>query len=178
MHSHDDPFVIAGQGMIGLEILESLPDAGTVLVPVGGGGLVAGIVTAIKEIKPSVAVYGVEPEIGCCMKLSLEKGSIVELPETPKTVADGLRGTRPGEIPFDIVKRCLDGILTVAEKSIRKGVAALHRKGRIVVEPSGAVVVAAILEGKIPPSSGPVCAVLSGGNIDEAVLTDILGSEP
>ena len=174
VHSHDDPHVIAGQGTIGLEILDAMPDVGTVLVPVGGGGLIAGIVTAIKETKPSVAVYGVEPEIGCCMKLSLDKGAIVELPETPHTIADGLRGTRPGEIPFDIVKRLVDGILTVGEDSIREGVRALHRSGRIVVEPSGAVVVAAILEGKLPSSVGPVCAVLSGGNIDEAVLADIL----
>jgi threonine dehydratase len=174
VHSHDDPLVVAGQGTVGLEILNALPEVGTVLVPVGSGGLVSGIAVAIKESKPGVAVYGVEPEIGCRMKRSLDKGEIVELPETPDTVADGLRSTRTGDIPFAIVRRLLDGVLTVSENAIRDAVRRLHRHGKIVVEPSGAVVVAAIVEGKTPPSKGPVCAVLSGGNLDEALLTEIL----
>jgi threonine dehydratase len=174
VHSHDDPLIAAGQGTIGLEVLESLPDVGAVLVPVGGGGLIAGIATAIKQSKPDVKVFGVEPEIGCCMKMSLDKGEIVELPATPMTIADGLRGTRPGALPFEIVRKHVDGILTVGEDAIRAAVRGLHRYSKLVVEPSGAIVVAALMEGLVP-RSGPVCAVLSGGNIDERVLVDILG---
>lgn len=175
IHSHDDPHIIAGQGSIGLEILDFLPEVGCVLVPVGGGGLIAGIASAIKELRPDITVLGVEPEIGCCMKMSLEQGAIVELPETPETIADGLRGTRPGELPFEIVQRTIDGILTVGEQTIREAVRQLHRLGKMVVEPSGAVVAAAIIENKVPFSEKPICAVLSGGNIDESILmNDIL----
>lgn len=176
VHSHDDPLVIAGQGTIGLEILAELPEVGAVLIPVGGGGLIAGIATAIKEINPNVLVYGVEPEIGCCMKQSLDKGEIVELLETPSTIADGLRGTRPGEIPFSVVKNHVDGILTVSEEAIEEAVRRLHRDSKLVVEPSGAVVVAALMEQRLPKEAtvGPVCTVLSGGNMDNDVLIRIL----
>ncbi|WP_337997683.1 threonine/serine dehydratase [Oleispirillum naphthae] len=174
VHSHDDPLIAAGQGTIGLEILDSLPGLGAVVVPVGGGGLIAGIATAIKESNPAVKVYGVEPEIGCCMKMSLDKGEIVELPATPATIADGLRGTRPGALPFAVAQKYVDGVVTVSEAAIRAAVRGLLRRSKLVIEPSGAVVAAAVMQGLIPPCEGPVCAVLSGGNIDERVLIDIL----
>ncbi len=177
IHSHDDPHIIAGQGSIGLEILDFLPEVGCVLVPVGGGGLIAGIASAIKELRPGIKVLGVEPEIGCCMKMSLEQGVIVELPDTPETIADGLRWNRPGELPFEIVQRTIDDILTVREQAICEAVRRFHRLGKIVVEPSGAVVAAAIIENKVPFFEKPICAVLSGGNIDESILiNDILGT--
>ena len=177
IHSHDDPRIIAGQGSIGLEILDLLPNVGCVLVPVGGGGLIAGIALAIKELRPDITVIGVEPEIGCCMKMSRDQGSVVELPVTPETIADGLRGTRPGILPFEIVQRKVDDILTVGEQTICEAVRRFHRLGKIVVEPSGAVAAAAIIENKVPCSAKPICAVLSGGNIDESFLiNDIFGS--
>jgi len=177
IHSHDDPHIIAGQGSIGLEILDCLPEVGCVLVPVGGGGLIAGIASAIKELRPDITIFGVEPKIGCCMKMSLDQGAVIELPETPKTIADGLRGTRPGELPFTIIQHTVDDILTVCESTICEAVRRFHRLGKIVVEPSGAVAAAAIIEKKVPFSKKPICAVLSGGNIDESILlNDILGT--
>jgi threonine dehydratase len=174
VHSHDDPLVICGQGTIGTEILEDLKDVDAVLVPVGGGGLIAGVSIAVKEINPHILVYGVEPEIGCCMKMSLEKKERVELTETPPTIADGLRGTIPGELPFNIAQKNVDGMISVKEDTIREAVRLLAMGDKLVVEPSGAVVAAALLEGSSLKKGSKICIVLSGGNMEIEKFAQIL----
>lgn len=177
VHSHDDPLIISGQATIGMEILEDLQDVNTILVPVGGGGLIAGISSAIKNKNPDIKVFGVEPEVGCCMKMSLARNERVELPATPDTIADGLRGTIPGKLPFLIAKEKVDGIITVKERSIKNAVSLLAMGDKMVVEPSGAVVIAALLEKPHLKQGSKVCAVLSGGNIDSDNLVKILSGK-
>lgn len=174
VHSHDDPLVICGQGTIGTEILEDLGDIDAVLVPVGGGGLIAGISIAVKEHNPDISVYGVEPEIGCCMKMSLEKKERVELTETPPTIADGLRGTIPGDLPFHVAQKNVDGMISVKEDTIKEGVRLLAMDDKLVVEPSGAVVAAALLEGTPLKKGRKICIILSGGNMEIEKFAQIL----
>lgn len=174
VHSHDDPLIICGQGTIGLEIMEDLQDLDLILVPVGGGGLIAGISLAIKKSKPHIRIFGVEPETGCCMKMSLEKKKRVELQETPVTIADGLRGTVPGELPFLIARDNVEEIITVREDSIKEAVRLLAMKDKMVVEPSGAVGVAALLERGFLQKGLRICIVLSGGNMDRDNFVRIL----
>jgi threonine dehydratase len=171
----DHPGVIAGQGTIGLEILEDLPDADVVLVPVSGGGLAAGIGVAIKALRPETAVFGVEPEIAGDAAASLAAGHLVHWPieDRIKTIADGLRA-EPSELTFAHLQSVLDGILTVSEAEIRTTVGVLARQARLVAEPSGAVATAAALfrADKLP--GGKVVTVISGGNIEPALLAEIL----
>jgi len=174
VHSHDDPFVISGQGTIALEVMEDIKDLDAILVPVGGGGLIAGISTAIRKSNRHIRVFGVEPETGCCMKMSLERNERVELPQTPETVADGLRGTIPGKLPFHIARENVEGVLTVREESIKEAVRLLAMGDKMVVEPSGAVGVAALLEGVFFEKGAKICIILSGGNMDKGNFVRIL----
>jgi threonine dehydratase len=167
--------VIAGQGTIGLEIAADLPDVDTVLVPVSGGGLAAGIGTAIKARCPDAKVYGVEPELAADSAESLRAGHRVEWPmeRRARTIADGLRA-QPSELTFAHLRAVLDGIVTVTEDEIRDTVRALARQARLVAEPSGATAAAAFLHhpGELP--GGRTVAVVSGGNIDPALLAELL----
>jgi threonine dehydratase len=175
---YDDADIIAGQGTIGLEILAEAPDADVVVVPVGGGGLIAGVATAIKQLRPETRIIGVEPEGAADARDSLEKGEIVERPRI-ETIADGLRHSRVGQLTFDIIRELVDDIVTVEEDQIACALRALIRDRHLVVEPSGAVSVAAVLAGKVRQGTRTV-AVVSGGNIDTAVLRRIVddgGSE-
>ncbi|MDQ7793640.1 MAG: threonine/serine dehydratase [bacterium] len=173
IHPFDDPWVIAGQGTVGLEILEDLPEVDLVLAPVGGGGLIAGIAVAIKESRPGTLVYGVEPVGGNSMQRSLQAGAIATI-EQPRSVADGLLPTRPGEITFELARKYVDGVLTVTDAEIVAAVVTLLERARLVVEPSGAATVAALLSGKVPGSGRRLVAVLSGGNVDLGLLADII----
>ncbi|KKK06977.1 threonine/serine dehydratase [Micromonospora sp. HK10] len=173
----DHPRIIAGQGTIGLEIVADLPDVAVVLVPVGGGGLSSGVATAIKALRPAAAVVGVEPLLAADARDSLSTGELVvwEVEQTYRTCADGLR-TNLSELTLAHLRERLDGIVTVTEDEIRAATGRLVRDARLVAEPSGAVALAARLfhRDELPP--GPTVAVVTGGNVDPAVLAGVLGS--
>lgn len=173
VHSFDDPWVMAGQGTIGLEILEDLPDVDAVLVPVGGGGLISGIATAIKESRPKVLVFGVEPAGSNSMYLSCRAGKATEL-KGVNTIADGLRTSRPGELTFPVVQKYVDDILLVSEEEIKTALVTLLERGKLLAEPSGAVTVAALLAGKVPLQGKKVAVVISGGNVDLKLVAKLL----
>jgi threonine dehydratase len=159
----DHEWIIAGQGTLGLELLEQLPDLATVLVPVGGGGLISGVAAAIKRSDPSVQIVGVEPSGAAKMKASLDAGAIQTLACT-RSIADGLLAVRPGELNFAHVREFVDRLVTVEDEAIAAAVAWLFAQAKIVAEPSGAASVAAAL-GANPPFAEPVVAVISGGNL-------------
>lgn len=170
---YDDEQIIAGQGTLGLEILEDLPDVDLVLVPVGGGGVISGIATAVKSLKPHVKVIGVEPELAADAQASLRAGEIVKFPaeQVASTSADGLRAMYVGTITFEHIKRYVDDIVTVSEAEIAEAVQILSRNPKTVAEPSGAAAPAAWLfhRDSLPPSNVAV-ALISGGNIDPELL--------
>ncbi len=174
VHSHDDELVICGQGTAGIEILQQLPEVDTIVVPVGGGGLISGISTVAKHLKPSIRIIGVEPEKGPSMRFSLACGKRSSLPEIPSTIADGLRGQTPGFLAFDICTKHVDEILTVTEESIMKAVYDLAGKNKLVTEPSGAVVAAALMSEGINIMGSRICALISGGNIDDDLFVRII----
>jgi threo-3-hydroxy-L-aspartate ammonia-lyase len=175
----DHPDVIAGQGTIGLEIVEDLPDVAVVLVPISGGGLASGIGVAIKALCPAAAVFGVEPELAADTRDSLRAGELVRWPaaQRVRTSADGLRA-EPSELTFAHLRKVLDGILTVSEAEIRSTVGLLARRARIVAEPSGAVAPAAYLRRADELPAGRTVAVVSGGNIDPVLFNEILRETP
>ncbi|MBI2321018.1 MAG: pyridoxal-phosphate dependent enzyme [Chloroflexi bacterium] len=172
----DDPHIIAGQGTVGLEILDERPDVATIVAPIGGGGLCSGVALAAKEAKPSVRVVGVEPEVCPDARDSLRAGEICTAASID-TIADGLRVRRVGERNFALMRRYVDDIVTVTEDEIRQAVVLLAERAKLVVEPSGAVTLAALLAGRVP-TAGPVCAILSGGNIDRELLARLLLEVP
>ncbi|MCC7010037.1 MAG: threonine/serine dehydratase [Acidobacteria bacterium] len=163
----DHEWIIAGQGTAGIEILEQQPDVAAVLVPIGGGGLAAGISAAVKLSAPHVKVVGVEPTGADAMKRSLAAGSPVTL-DRVETIADGLMPVRPGDLTFQHVRAFADAVITVDDPAIVRAVIWLAEQAKLVVEPSGAAAVAAVLSGALDaalPVAGPVVAVVSGGNI-------------
>jgi threonine dehydratase len=174
----DHPGVIAGQGTIGLEIVADLPDVDVVLVPVSGGGLAAGIAVAVKARRPQAKVIGVEPELAGDTTASLAAGHLVRWApqDRVRTIADGLRA-EPSELTFAHLTELLDGMVTVSEREIRDTVGLLARRAKLVAEPSGATSVAAFVHrsGELPP--GRTVAVVSGGNIEPALLAEILTAE-
>ena len=179
---YNDEFIIAGQGTMGLEILEDLPDVETVLVPVGGGGMLSGISAAIKlGAQHPVKVIGVEPEFAADAQASFRAGHIVNWSpeEVTRTLADGLRTQSLGDITFVHIRRFVDDIVTVSEEEIREAVRRLSVNPKLAAEPSGAVAVAAFLfhRNELPQTTRNV-AILSGGNIDPAVLREIQNEQP
>ncbi len=175
---YNDEQIIAGQGTIGLEILEDLPDVETVLAPVGGGGMISGVATAIKLSKPSIKVIGVEPELAADAQASLRAGKIVQFPasEVLRTIADGLRTQSIGPINFEHIRRHVDDIVTVSEDEIREAVRLLAANPNTVAEPSGAVAVAGFLfRGDQLPKTKINVAIISGGNIDPEMLKEFQG---
>jgi threonine dehydratase len=175
---YDDPAIIAGQGTIGLEIVEDLPEVTSVLVPVSGGGLSAGVATAIKALRPETRVIGVEPELAADAKASLESGELVTwtADETGRTMADGLRTNSLGPLPFLHLRAFLDEIVTVTEDEMAEAMRQLAHRARLVVEPSGAAAMAAHLPGHVPRPGGDDARVviLSGGNVDPDLFRRIL----
>ncbi len=172
---YDHRDVIAGQGTIGLEILADLPAVDTVLVQVGGGGLASGVATAVKTLRPEAAVIGVEPEFAADARDSLRGGELVPWTDEQRyrTIADGMR-THLSELTFAHLRRYLDGIVTVTEAEIREAVGHLARQSRLVAEPSGAVTVAAYLHRGAELPRGRTVAVVSGGNLEPALLVELL----
>ena len=178
---YDDEVLMAGQGTVGAEILEGLPDVETVLVPVSGGGLIGGISAAVKLSRPGVRVIGVEPELAADARASLRSGTLVEFsPErVSRTVADGLRVQRLGEAPFEHVRAFVDDIVTVEEEEILEAMRRLALRVRLVAEPSGAVTFAAhLFHGEELPASRLTVAVISGGNVDPDLLARVLSGSP
>lgn len=173
---YNDEKIIAGQGTIGLEILADVPDVETVLVPVGGGGMISGVAAAIKLSKPSVNVIGVEPALAADAQASFRAGKVVHLPaeEVTRTIADGLRTQSIGAINFEHIRKFVDDIITVSEEEIREAMKRLAKNPRTVAEPSGAVAVAGFLfhPKELPPTKLHV-AVISGGNIEPGMLAEI-----
>jgi threonine dehydratase len=175
---YDDEKIIAGQGTAGLEILEDMPDVELVLVPIGGGGLISGISTAIKSVKPDAKVIGVEPEVAADAQASFRAGHIVKFPaeQVLSTCADGLRAQYPGTMTFEHIQRNVDDIVTVSEDEIMQAVRILAQNPKTVAEPSGAVAPAAwLFHRDLLPASNHTVAVISGGNIDPGLLSRIRG---
>ncbi|MBI1852842.1 MAG: threonine/serine dehydratase [Planctomycetes bacterium] len=169
----DDPRIVAGQGTIALEILEDAPDVSAILAPVGGGGLIAGIALAAKSRKPSVRVFGVEPTGADALHRSLAEHRLVKI-ATTDTIADGLRPQAPGQLNFEIASRHLDGVLRVDDDAILRAMRFLLERMKILVEPSGAAALAAVLEHRDADLGDPVAVVLSGGNVEMERLAKLL----
>ena len=168
----DDYDVMAGQGTLGLELTEQVPDLDLVLLPVGGGGLAAGVATAVKGVLPQAAVVGVEPASASDTSQSMHSGQRVTIPE-PDTIADGLRARQPGELTFAVNSRLLDDVVTVSEEGIIEAMRFCFSRLKVVVEPSGAVALAALLSGAVS-AAGRTGVVLSGGNIDPADFSALM----
>ncbi|MEV6523252.1 threonine/serine dehydratase [Longispora sp. NPDC051575] len=168
--------IIAGQGTVGLEIAEDLPDVEVVLVPVSGGGLLSGVGTAIRALAPNAKVIGVEPALAADARESLAAGRVVSWPleETEKTIADGLRSPRLSELTFAHIREVADAIVTVTEEEIGAAVGVLARSARLVAEPSGAVSTAAYLYHREELPLGRTVAIISGGNINPALLAALV----
>jgi threonine dehydratase len=172
---YEDPLIMAGQGTAALELLEEHPDLDLLLAPVGGGGLIAGSATVAKALRPGMRVVGVEPTAGDDTKRSLEAGERVRLPGVPRTIADGLQLDQPGELTFEVNRRLVDGVVTVTDEQIVEAMRFLFERCKLVVEPSGAVGVAAILAGAIETSGLRVGVILSGGNVGAGRFAELLG---
>lgn len=173
----DHADIIAGQGTVGLEILEDWPEVDAVLVPVGGGGLLSGTAAYVKQRRPAVRMIGVEPQVSDAMRQSLAAGHPVTIP-FGASVADGLLPTRPGDLNFRHVREYVDEIVCVSEDAIVEAAASLLRSSKLVVEFSGAATVAALLSGAFRAPGGRVAAVLSGGNLDPARALSLLQPAP
>ncbi|MDT0180064.1 threonine ammonia-lyase [Microbacterium sp. ARD31] len=176
IHPFDHPDVIAGQGTLGLEIMDELPDVETIVVGIGGGGLLAGVAAAAKAraraAGRTVRIIGVQAENAAAYPSSLAAGEPLEI-ETRPTIADGIAVARPGDLPFEIIRDLVDDVVTVSDDDIARALLVLLERAKQVVEPAGAVGVAAILAGKVT-ASGPTVAVLSGGNIDPLLLQRVV----
>lgn len=174
IHAFDDPLVIAGQGTIGLEIIEQLPEVEAIIVPVGGGGLISGIAAAVKAYKPTVEIIGVEAERMAAMKQSIADGGITRLPMA-NTIADGISVARVGELTLPMVQCMVSEIISVSEEEIASGIMTLLEREKTLAEGAGATPVAALLHHHLPMLKGKkVVAVISGGNIDMMRLAHIM----
>jgi threonine dehydratase len=174
-HPFDDPEVIAGHGSLGLEIVEDVPDVDVVVVGIGGGGLISGVAAALKETRPSVRVYGVEPERSNAVSLALERGEVVRI--EPDSVADGLGAPFAGAWTMAMTRRYLDGIVLLDDPTILGGLRFAAERMKQVLEPAGAAALAAVLYGRIPLRDGDrVAVVASGGNVEVGRLGELLAA--
>jgi threonine dehydratase len=173
IHAFDDLEVIAGQGTIGLEILDALGDVEVVLVPIGGGGLASGVAVAIKSLKPKIKVIGVEAQGAACMKVSREAQKICTL-EKARTIADGIAVKCPGSLTYSLLEKYLDDVVTVDDEEIASTILLLLERAKLVVEGAGAVSLAAALYQKVELSKKKVAAIISGGNIDVNFVSRII----
>jgi threonine dehydratase len=174
---YEHPAVMAGQGTAALELFAEVPDLDLLLVPVGGGGLVAGSATAAKALRPEVRVVGVEPEAGDDTRRSLAAGERVRI-ETPRTIADGQQADIPGRLTFEVNRRLVDAIEVVSDAEIVTAMAFLFDRMKLVAEPSGASALAALLAGRVEAPGARVGVVISGGNVGVARFCELLGRPP
>jgi threonine dehydratase len=165
IHAFDDPDVIAGQGTLGLDMLNDLPDADAIIVPIGGGGLIAGIAVAARALKPDIKIIGVEAAGAPSCRVSLDNGSPTTLTSI-NTIADGIATKRPGELTFSIIKRLVDDVVLVSDEDIIQAVLLLMERSKMVVEGAGAIGLAALLSGAVKFHDQKVLVPLTGGNID------------
>ncbi len=170
---YDDPLVMAGQGTTALELLDEAPELDVLVVPVGGGGLIAGCSTAAKGVRPGIRVVGVEPEAGDDTARSLAAGERVRI-AVPRTIADGLQAQEPGELTFEVNRRLVDEVVTVSDTEILDAMAFLFDRLKLVAEPSGAVGVAALLAGRVRGER--IGVIVSGGNVGAARFAELLAS--
>jgi threonine dehydratase len=174
VHAFDNERVIAGQGTIGLEIVDSLPEISTVVVPIGGGGIISGIAIALKSLRPKARVIGIQSENVSWVKPSLKAGHAV-IPEPKPTIADGIAVKTPGELTLPIIKDYVDEIIEVSDEEVAHGIFHCVQNSHLVVEGAGAAGVAALIAGKVKVTAGEtICAVLCGGNIDANLLARVL----
>ena len=173
IHPFNDDEVIAGQGTIGLEILDQLADVDAVICPIGGGGLISGVAYAIKNLNPDVKVYGVQAENAPSMAESVRQGAPITL-DTVQTFADGIAVKHPGDTTFEIVQKYVDQVVTVSEDEIAAAILALIEKQKLIAEGAGAVSVAAAMFGKLPIQGKKVVCIVSGGNIDVNILSRVI----
>jgi threonine dehydratase len=171
----DHPDIIAGQGTIGVEILEDWPTVETVVVPIGGGGMASGVAAWVKRARPACRIIGVEPENADAMRRSRQANHLVTIEMKP-TIADGLMPVRPGELTFEHMRRLADDIVLVSDAQILEATTLLLRRGKLVVEFSGAATLAAVLAGKV--ARGRIAVVLSGGNLDAAKALALMAAPP
>lgn len=173
----DHPHIIAGQGTTALELLTDAPDLDGLIVPIGGGGLIAGCCIAAHALKPNLRIFGVEPDTANDSYLSLQKGEIVSTPQS-HSIADGLLPTAPGQLTFPIMQQHLEGIVLVTEEELAAATRFMLLRLKLLVEPSGAASIAALLAGKVPHVAGKkIGVVLSGGNVDPTKLVELLTSD-
>ena len=174
IHPFDDEDVIAGQGTIGLEILDQLPDMDAVIVPVGGGGLISGVAYAIKHLAPHIKVYGVQANGAPSMLDSISHGKIERLPSV-RTIADGIAVKEPGLHTFDLCQKYVDEIVSVSDDEISTAILTLIEQHKLIAEGAGAVSVAAAMFNKVPVKGKKVVSLVSGGNIDVTILSRVIG---
>jgi len=173
---YEHPSVMAGQGTVAHELLADVPDVDVLVVPVGGGGLIAGCATAAKALRPGIQIVGVEPDGGDDTKRSLEAGERVAL-AVPRTIADGLQAATPGELTFEVNRRLVDEIVTVSDAQLVEAMRFAFERMKLVVEPSGAAALAAILNGRMPSAGGRrVGIVISGGNVGAVRFAELISS--
>jgi len=173
VHPFDDPKVIAGQGTIGLEILEDMPDVEAIIVPIGGGGLISGVAFAIKTLRPEIKVYGVQSSGAPSMAASLQEGKIAHL-DGVSTIADGIAVKEPGVNTFEMCNKYVDEVVTVSDDEIAAAILALIENHKLVAEGAGAVAVAAAMFNKLPVEHKKVVCLVSGGNIDVSTLNRVI----
>ncbi len=173
VHPFDDKNVIAGQGTIGLELIDQIPDLDAVVVPVGGGGLISGVAFALKTLNPKIKVYGVQAAGAASMVSSIHDGHRLKLPEV-STIADGICVKEPGELTFDVCSHYVDEMVTVSEDEICAAILQLLEKEKVVAEGAGATGVAAVMFNKVPVKGKKVVCVVSGGNIDVTILNRVV----
>jgi threonine dehydratase len=174
VHPYDDEAIIAGHGTLGLEVMSDLPDVDVVIVPVGGGGLISGVATAVKALRPEARVVGVEPEGAACVRRALDEGQVVRL-ETTSTIADGLAAPFTSDRVLAHVNAFVDDVVTVTDSAIREALAALLARTKLLVEPAGAASLAALMSGAVRVNgNAQVAIVASGGNVDLHRLKELL----
>lgn len=173
VHPFDDPLVIAGQGTIGLEIIEEMPDVDAIVVPVGGGGLISGVAFAVKTLRPDIKVYGVQSEGAPSMARSLQEGKSVHL-DSVSTIADGIAVKEPGVNTLEMCHRYVDEVVTVTDDEIAAAILALIEKQKLITEGAGATAAAAVMFNKLPVEGRKVVCLASGGNIDVTILNRVI----
>jgi threonine dehydratase len=173
VHPFDDPAIVEGQGTVGLELVEDVPELDTIVVPVGGGGLIAGVALAAKAMRPGIRVVGVQAKGAAPMAESLRAGRAVRV-EDPRTIADGIRVGAPGALTLEIVRRLVDDVVTVDDEEITNAVVLAMEKLKIVAEPAGAAAIAAISAGRVETQGRKTCAIVSGGNVDMNLVARIV----
>jgi threonine dehydratase len=173
VHPFDDPMVMAGQGTVALEVLDAAPEVDTLVVPIGGGGLIAGMATAAKTLRPGLRVYGVQASGANATELAFH-GRYTGPLAAPTTIADGLLTRAPGSRTLPLIRRYVDDVVTVSDEAIAETVVLLMERAKTVAEPAGAVALAALLSGAVPAQGRASCAILSGGNVDPNLMDRLL----